>query len=117
MPYCTVTPADTPPFPFVMLHGITPEGQFTRGTSATSHTALVAALLDDPEYEHHDGPEQMKRRMHLATACAAAAALAGEALVISDVHGLNVLDIRSDATLIASLGQARIIVVRQQPRE
>ncbi len=113
MPYSTLEHNDTPPFPFVMLHGMAPGGIYTRITSASSHSALVAALLDDPAYEFHDGPETMKQRMRLAYACAAQAALIGLPLIISDVPGLNVIDFRTDTSLVTSLIQARLIELRE----
>ncbi len=117
MPYCVLHPNEVAAFPLVMLHGRTPEGHFTRSSSGTSDAALIGALLDDPAYEDEDDEYMMRQRMHLATVSAAEAALAGLPLIISDVPGLSVLNIRSDSTLLASLNEAHLIEIREAARD
>jgi hypothetical protein len=86
-----------------MLYQPTGPAVFHRACEADGWRGLVAALLDDPDYEIADAETRLVNRLRLADDVVLLAELEQRSLQVSDHDAPNAINISSDERFIRSL--------------
>ena len=95
---------DTPPeLPLRMLFQPLGDGLFHRACEADGFRGLVAALLDEPDYELADVETRLVARLRIADDIRLLAAVDGQQLTVADRDATNAINIASDEPFIRSL--------------
>ena len=89
--------------PLRMLFQPADSGLFNRACEADSYRGLVAALLDDPDYETASLSERLDRRVRMAEDLVLLAGVDGRRLEVSDRDGPGSINVHSDEEFIHSL--------------
>jgi hypothetical protein len=89
--------------PLRMLLQPAGEGIFLKACEADSWRGLVAALLDDPEYESADAETRLVHRLRLADDVALLAKVDGRDVAVNDETAPDNVDVHSDEPFIRSL--------------
>lgn len=79
------------------------DGLFHRACEADSFRGLVAALLDEPDYELADVETRLVARLRIADDVRLLAEVDGRQLTVADRDGPETINIASDEPLIRSL--------------
>jgi hypothetical protein len=101
--YRFIHPGSERQLPVRMLFQPAGDGTFLRACEADSWRGLVAALLDDPDYEMANAEDRLVERLRLAHDVQLLAALDDRVLAIADHDGAETLNISSDEPLLRSL--------------
>ena len=80
-------------------------GVFFKACEADSWRGLVAAILDDPEYETADAEARLVHRLHLADDVVLLAEMEGRNVTVGDKEVPDGVNILSDEPFIRSLDQ------------
>lgn len=96
---------DTPPeMPLRMLfQPAAGSGLFHRACEADSYRGLVAALLDDPDYETTSLKKRLEERLRMARDLVLIAEVDGRRLEVSDRDGPASINVHTDEEFIRSL--------------
>jgi hypothetical protein len=101
--YRSIRPDSTRELPFQMLFQPGGPGLFHRACEADSHRSLVAALLDDPDYETASLEKRLEERLRMAGELLLLANVDGRTLELSDHDGPRSINVHSDEEFIRSL--------------
>ena len=80
-------------------------GTFHRACEADSFRGLVAALLDEPDYELADVETRLVARLRIADEVRLLAEVDGRQLTVGDRDGPETINVASDEPFIRSLDQ------------
>lgn len=94
------TPAE---LPLAMLFQPAGAGLFHRACEADSYRGLVAAVLDDPEYETAAVEIRLERRLRMANDLELLATVEGRKLQVSDRDRADAINVHGDEEFIRSL--------------
>ena len=84
-------------------------GTFHRACEADSFRALVAAILDDPNYERADLETRLVQRLRITDDVRLLGQMQGQILKVGDRDGENVVNIASDEPFIRSLDRLGVV--------
>ncbi len=113
--YRLIHPEDRQELPLRMMFHPAGEGVFLRACEADSFRALVAALLDDPDYELAPVESRLLTRLRLAEDSRLLAPLSGQELTVGDRDSPETINVASDEPFIRSLDRAGVVSL--PPRE
>lgn len=101
---------DTPPEqPLRMLFQPLGDGLFHGACEADSYRGLVAAILDDPNYERADLETRLVQRLRIAADVRLLGQMQGQILNVGDRDGENVINVASDELFIWSLDRLGVV--------
>ena len=109
MSYRFINPSNDRELSLRMLVQPAGDGAFMKACEADSWRGLVAALLNDPAYEHADVETRLVHRLRLANDVAILSDLDGRRLRVSDQPGPDRIEISSDESLVRSLGKLGVV--------
>ena len=95
--------------PMRMLFQPLGDGTFHRACEADSFRALVAAFLDDPNYERADVETRLVARLRIADDVRLLGQMQGRIVAIGDRDGENVVNVASDEPFIRSLDRLGVV--------
>ena len=101
--YRYIQPDSPEEAPFRMLFQPAGEGVFFRACEADSWRGLVAAILDDPDYETADVKSRLVSRLRLADDVVLLAKLEDRDVQVGDHDGPDTVNIHSDEPFVRSL--------------
>jgi hypothetical protein len=108
--YRRINPASQQQLPLRMLFQPLGDGTFHRACEADSFRGLVAAMLDDSEYESGDVEIRLVNRLRLADELVLLAQIANEtSLLIGDRDADLTINIASDERFIRSLDRLGLL--------
>ena len=84
-------------------------GTFHRACEADSFRGLVAAMLDDPEYENGDVEARLMNRLRLADDIRLLGATHDQTISIGDRDGDHAINVASDQRFIRSLNRLGVV--------
>ncbi|HEY8884770.1 MAG TPA: hypothetical protein VIO35_05605 [Chloroflexota bacterium] len=84
-------------------------GTFYRACEADTHRALVAALLDDPEYETAPLEARLRSRIRLAKDLVLLGRVEGHELTLSDREETASINVHTDEEFISSLHRLGLV--------
>lgn len=113
--YRFIRPDTSTEMPFQMLFQPAGSGLFHRACEADSFRGLVAALLDDPDYETATLQRRLEERLRMAGDLVLVAAVDGRTLDVSDRDGPASINVHTDEEFIRSLEPAGFLSIA--PRE
>ena len=97
-----------------MLFQPTGEGLFQRACEADDFRGLVAAILDDPDYEISDVETRLVNRLRLADDIALMSQIDGAK---SDRDGPETINVATDESFIRSLGRLGFVSLGPSSKE
>jgi len=103
--YRYIQPDSSVGAPLRMLFQPAGDGIFFRACEADSWRGLVAALLDDPDYETADVKARLVSRLRLADDVVLLAEMEGRKVAVADHDAPGTVNIHSDEPFIRSLDQ------------
>jgi hypothetical protein len=104
--YRRINPSSRQELLLRMLFQPTGEGLFQRACEADGFRGLVAAILDDPDYETSDVETRLVNRLRLADDIALMGQIDGAKLSIGDRDGRETtINVASDESFIRSLSR------------
>ena len=115
--YRLINPDSERKLPMRMLFQPAGSGVFLRACEADGWRALVAALLDDPEYETAGAEDRLVERLRLADDVKLLAAIDGRTLSIADRDGPNTVNISSDEPMLRSLDALGFVSLEHRLKE
>jgi hypothetical protein len=101
--YRRINPSSHQELSLRMLFQPTGEGLFQRACEADGFRGLVAAILDDPDYETGDVESRLLNRLRLAEEIALMGQIDGLKFSIGDRDGPETINVASDEFFIHSL--------------
>ena len=101
--YRRINPTSRQQLPMRMLFQPLGNGTFHRACEADSFRGLVAALLDEPDYELADVETRLVARLRLADEVRLLAEVDGRQLTVGDRDGPETINVASDEPFIRSL--------------
>jgi hypothetical protein len=101
--------------PLRMLFQPAGEGIFFKACEADSWRGLVAAILDDPEYETADLETRLVHRLRLADDVVLLADLDERAVHVGDQDGPYTINVHSDEPFIRSLDRLGFVSLPPEP--
>jgi hypothetical protein len=107
--YRLIHPSDRQELPLRMLFHPVSEGVYLRACEANSFRGLVAALLNDADYERADVPARLMQRIRLANDVRLIAQLEGKSVRIADGDELDAININSDEPFLRSLHRLQVV--------
>ena len=107
--YRFINPSSDRELSLRMLVQPTGDGTFLKACEADGWRGLVAALLNDPAYEHADVETRLVDRLRLANDVAILSDLDGRRLRVSDQPGPDSIEISSDESLVRSLDKLGVV--------
>lgn len=107
--YRRINPTSLRELPLGMLFQPTGAGLFHRGCEADSFRGLVAAILDDPNYEAAEAESRLVSRLRLADDLTLVAALEGRRFHVGERSGPDTIDVSSDKPFIRSLHSLGVV--------
>ena len=115
--YRRINPTSTQELPLRMLYQPLGNGTFHRACEANSFRGLVAALLDDPDYERSSVEDRLIARLRLADDARLLAEVDGRRLRVADRDAVDTINLASDEPLIRSLDQLGFVSLRRWTAE
>ena len=103
--YRFIRPDAQQELPLRMLFQPAGPGLFHRACEADSYRGLVAALLDDPDYETATLQKRLEERLRSASDLVLLADVGGRKLEVSDRDGPASINVHTDEEFIRSLEQ------------
>ncbi len=113
--YRFINPDTSPEMPFRMLFQPAGSGLYHRACEADSYRGLVAALLDDRDYENATVQKRLEERLRMAGDLVLVAAVDGRTLDVSDRDGPASINVHTDEEFTRSLERAGFLSIA--PRE
>jgi hypothetical protein len=107
--YRRINPSTHQELSLRMLFQPTGEGLFQRACEADGFRGLVAAILDDPDYEISDVETRLANRLRLADDIALMSQIDGAELSIGDRDGPETINVATDESFIRSLGRLGVV--------
>ncbi|MDQ6897977.1 MAG: hypothetical protein M3072_00430 [Candidatus Dormibacteraeota bacterium] len=107
--YRYIEPDSPKQAPLRMLFQPAGNGIFFKACEADSWQGLVAALLDDPDYERADAETCLINRLRLADDAVLLAKLGERNAQVGDEDGPETINVRSDERFIRSLDRLGIV--------
>jgi len=101
--YRRINPSSHQELSLRMLFQPTGQGLFQRACEADGFRGLVAAILDDPDYEISDVETRLVNRLRLADDIALMSQIDGAKLAIGDRDGAETINVASEESFIHSL--------------
>jgi hypothetical protein len=101
--YRFIRPDAEQELPLRMLFQPAGPGLFHRACEADSYRGLVAALLDDPDYESANLQKRLEERLRIAGDLVLLADVEGRKLEVSDRDGPTSINVHTDEEFIHSL--------------
>jgi len=114
--YRPINPASDRQLPLRMLHQPLGDGSFHRACEADSFRGLVAALLDDPDYERARVAARLMARLRLADDARLLAEVDGRTLAVADRDAPDTINVASDEPLIRSLDRLGLVSLPPEVR-
>ena len=115
--YRRVNPTSERRMPLRMLYQPLGDGSFYRAREADSFRGLVAALLDDPDYERADVAARLMRRLRLADDVRLLFAVGDRTINVADREGADTINVASDEPLIRSLDRLGFLSLAPRTEE
>ena len=109
--YRRINPTTPKELPMRMLFQPSGDGLFHSACEADGFRGLVAAILDDPNYETVDVETRLVARLRVARDAAFLAEIDGRQVLVSDRGGANNVNVASDETLIRSLDRLGFVSI------
>lgn len=108
--YRRINPTTRQKLPMRMLFQPLGDGTFHRACEADSFRGLVAAALDDPEYESGDVETRLVNRLRLADELVLLARIENEPdLLVGDRDAHRMINVASDERFIRSLDRLGLV--------
>ena len=108
--YRRINPTSRRELPMRMLFQPLGDGTFHRAWEADSFRGLVAAILDDPDYENRDVESRLATRLRLADDLVLLAMAEKErTLLVSDRDANQTINVSSDERFIRSLDRLGLV--------
>ena len=107
--YRRINPTSRQELQMRMLFQPLGNGTFHRACEADSFRALVAAILDDPNYERADLETRLVQRLRIADDIRLLGQMQGQILNVGDRDGENVINVASDEPFIRSLDRLGVV--------
>lgn len=107
--YRFIEPGSAREFPYRMLFQPVGDGSFHRACEADSFRGLVAAILDDPDYETRDAESRLVSRLRMADDINLIAGLGGRGFAVADRDAADTINVASDEPLIRSLDRIGVV--------
>jgi len=101
--YRLIKPSSTSQLPLRMLYQPAGDGVFHRACEADGYRGLVAAILDDPEYEHAALADRLHSRIRIALDLVLLGQLDQLRLRVNDQDATDAINIHTDEKFIRSL--------------
>ena len=101
--YRRINPTSPQELPLRMLFQPVGEGSFYRACEADSFRGLVAAMLDEADYEIRDSETRLVSRLRLADDIALIAQVEGRKVTVRDSDHPETINVASDESFIRSL--------------
>jgi hypothetical protein len=101
--YRRIKPDSPRDLPLRMLFQPLGDGLFHRACDADSFRGLVAAILDNPDYELADAETRLVHRLRLANDLVLVSEAEGRRVRIADRTGAETINVASDELLVRSL--------------
>jgi hypothetical protein len=101
--YRRINPSSRRELPLRMLFQPAGPGLFNRACEADSFRGLVAAIIDDRQYETADAEGRLMQRLQLARDLVLLTRVEGRSVSIGDMDGPEMINVASDEPLIRSL--------------
>jgi hypothetical protein len=101
--YRYIQPDSPKQAPLRMLFQPAGGGVFFKACEADTWRGLVAAILDDPDYETADAEIRLVNRLRLADDVVLLAEMEGRKVAVGDQEAPNAVNIQSDEPFIRSL--------------
>jgi hypothetical protein len=114
--YRFIRPDTSQELPLRMLFQPAGDGLFHRACEADSFRGLVAALLDDPDYETAILEKRLEARLRIAADLVLLAEVHGRTLDVSDRDGPDSINVHSDQELIRSLERVGFLALPEETR-
>ena len=111
--YRFVGPETSQELPFRMLFQPAPGGAFYRACEAEGYRGLVAALLDDPDYETAGLAGRLQARIRMADELVLISQLEDPALRARDQDEPGAINVHSDEEFIRSLDRIGFLSLPQ----
>ena len=112
MTYRFVTPEDKQEFPLRMLFERRGDDLYGEACEATDFRGLLAALMDDPDYETTvSAKDRLVQRLKLADSIRIIFAVDDKVLEVADRDGENIINIANDETMIRSLDRLEFVAL------
>lgn len=115
--YRRVNPTSRQELTLRMLFQPTGEGLFYRACEADTFRGLVAAMLDQPDYETRDAETRVVSRLRLADDIALIARLEGRKVNVRDNDQPETINVASDELFIRSLDRMGIVSLDSGSRQ
>ena len=108
--YRRINPTSRRELPMLMLFQPLGDGTFHRACEADSFRGLVAAILDDPDYENGDMESRLATRLRLADDLVLLAmAERQQTVLVSDRDADQTINVASDERFIRSLDRLGLV--------
>ena len=107
--YRIIQPESVQRLPIRMLFQPAGDGVFYRACEADGFRGLVAAMLDDPDYEKADAETKLVHRLRIAGDLALLGLLDDHHLQIAGYDGADIINVSSDERFIRSLDRMTLV--------
>ena len=108
--YRRINPTSRQELPMRMLFQPLGNGTYHRACEADSFRGLVAAMLDDPDYENGDLESRLATRLRLADELVLLARLEQQQMIlVSDRNADQTINVASDERFIRSLDRLGLV--------
>ena len=107
--YRRINPTSPQELPLRMLFQPVREGLFYRACEADTFRGLLAAMLDEPDYETSNAETRLVNRLRLSDDIVLVAELEGRRLHVREGPGPDTIDISSDEPFVRSLHSLGVV--------
>ncbi len=115
--YRRINPTSRQELPLRMLFQPAGEGLFYRACEADTFRGLVAAMLDEPDYETSDAETRLVSRLRLADDIALIAEVEGRKVTVRDNDQPETINVASDELFIRSLDRMGFVSLDSGSRQ
>ena len=115
--YRRINPTSPQELPLRMLFQPVGEGLFYRACEADTFRGLVAAMLDEPDYETSDAETRLVSRLRLADDIALIAQVEGRNVTVRDSDQPEAINVASDELFIRSLDRMGFVSLDSGSRQ
>ena len=114
--YRIINPTSHQELPLRMLFQPAGEGLFYRACEADTFRGLVAAMLDEPDYEIGDPETRLVSRLRLADDIALIAQVEGRNVNVRDTDHPESVNVASDESFIRTLDRLGFVSIHSESR-
>ena len=115
--YRRINPTSPQELPLRMLFQPVGEGLFYRACEADTFRGMVAAMLDEPDYEISDAETRLVSRLRLADDIALIAQVEGRNVTVRDSDQPEAINVASDELFIRSLDRMGFVSLDSGSRQ